>query len=235
MKALTKPIHGSFFTGMLFFFQWILVHIVVFTLWWIVRDDLWDAWHIVYGHPHWMMGRHWTFWLYDKLGDPWPMMVYLFASLATPAMFGIMLGKLQYFVLRQQGYRDDWWVLMTFIAPFVVGFAQSIVMALVNFATWLTLLIAAPVVLTWGITGEMITVAGGLGFGVTQWLLLRRRFRRAAWWMVATALGEALWGFRYPGLSGAMYGAIDGAIKGTLTGLTMMWLLRCFTKRVALA
>ena len=164
----------------------------------------------------------------------------MFVGTAELAMFGIVLGKLQYFLLRQQGYREKWWASMTLIAPFVAVIARLTTYALfASSERWLGLLINIPMSwrMPWDAIGEIITIAGGLGFGVTQWLVLRRRFHRAGWWMVATALGDVVFGFGNLGLSKAMYmyGVIEGAIKGVITGLTMIWLLRYSTRRVALA
>lgn len=223
----------SFSSIRLFFFLWVLVFTMVFALQWIIRDDFRVIEYILYDVPHFGgIGWHWTFWVYDELGDSWDKAAFLFVGMAKTATFGIILGKLQYFLLRQQGYRNKWWVPMTLIAPFVASIANLTTGTLIiAFVEWLERLIALPI--PWGGISKITTIAGSLGFGVTQWLLLRQRFRRATWWIVATALGEVLCGFEYPGLSTAMYGVLEGAIKGVITGLTMIWLLRRPAARVA--
>lgn len=200
-----------------------------------MRDDFRTMTFILHDVPHFGgIGRHWTYWVLDKLGDPWDKAAYLFVGMVKQAVFGTILGKLQYLLLRQQGYRDKWWVPMTLIAPFVAIIANLTAGTLsIPFVGWLAHLIAVP--MPWNVISEITAVASGLGFGVTQWILLRRRFHRAAWWMVATALGAVLCRFSYSDFSKVMYGVIEGTIKGAITGVAMIWLLWCSTRRSALA
>jgi hypothetical protein len=199
-----------------------------------MRDDFRTMTYILHEVPHFGgIGWHWTFWVCDKLGGPWDKAAYLFVGTVKRTMIYIILGKLQYLLLRQQGYRDKWWMLMTLIAPLVARIPDLIIFTLVMpFIGWLTLFIDIPISLD--VIREMTRIASGLGFGATQWLLLRRRFHRAAWWMVATALGAVLCRFRYSDFSKVMYGVIEGAIKGAITGVAMIWLLWRSTERVAL-
>jgi len=73
----------------------------------------------------------------------------------------------------------------------------------------------------------------GASIGALQWVVLRRRLSRAAWWVVATTLGMGL-GFALvrvvtPTVSevlggGPVYGLVNGGLVGTLVG-TLQWLV----------
>jgi len=79
----------------------------------------------------------------------------------------------------------------------------------------------------------------GTVFGFAQWFVLRKQFKRAAVWLLATAVAvsagmmvapgviRALRLFAEPGIvSGAGIAAVFGTILGIITGLPLIWLLR---------
>lgn len=91
---------------------------------------------------------------------------------------GLLIGVVQYGLLRRYLPRMGWWVLAT-IGGWLLG----------------VLLIALPGLLNW--TGESFNldlafILMGLSIGVGQWLLLKGHLPRAAWWIVANVVGWGL-------------------------------------------
>lgn len=106
-----------------------------------------------------------------------------------------------------------WWVLVT-----VAGWFLGI------------LLIALPGWLGWTATPlnnlDLILLVMGLAIGITQWLLLRRRFAQAGWWIPANALGWGLLGLITPGNSLDQYGLfILGFLPACATAAMLAFLM----------
>ena len=136
---------------------------------------------------------------------------------------GIVVGGLQWLVLRQQIVRAGWWIVGSTIGGLVCG-------------AWGPLLI--------------VVVVSGLVAGVLQWLVLRRQLARAGWWIVASTVGWALGrgllvlvgvvvAFIVAGAlyeteavmigvvtAGAVGGTVGGVVEGAITGGVLVWLLR---------
>jgi len=95
-------------------------------------------------------------------------------------MLGLIIGVLQYLLLRRYLPRMVWWIPATVLGwalPFLLGLA---------FVGWLPALAIDPV---WsGVLGFALI---GASIGVCQWLVLRRRIHRATLWVLASILG---WG-----------------------------------------
>jgi hypothetical protein len=115
------------------------------------------------------------------------------AMYALVPSISILMGVLQYVLLRQYLPRMGWWVLVT-VAGWFLG----------------VLLIALPGWLGWMDAPlnnlDLIFLMMGLAIGITQWLLLRRRLPLAGWWIAASALGWGLLGLITPGNSLDQYG-----------------------------
>ncbi len=94
-----------------------------------------------------------------------------------PAL-GLLIGLLQYMLLRRYLPRIGWWVAAT-----VLGW--SLPFAVLSLA--FTLLIVDS---GWYTALAIVLIGGSVTF--PQWLVLRRRVRRAALWVVAGVLGWGL-------------------------------------------
>ena len=75
----------------------------------------------------------------------------------------------------------------------------------------------------------------GFVVGVAQWFVLKQKFDRAGWWILASTMGWAVGGAVYWAVDkaavsravvGAVVGAVSGAVGGTITGIVLIWLLR---------
>lgn len=96
-------------------------------------------------------------------------------------VFGVVSGFPQYLLLRRYLPRMRWWIAATvlgWLLPFAVLrlFSATLSPALDVDSMWFVVL--------------AIALIGG-SIGLTQWLVLRQRVRRAAWWILASVLG---WG-----------------------------------------
>jgi hypothetical protein len=118
---------------------------------------------------------------------------------------GTTIGLMQWLVLRRQVPRAGWWVLAS-----ALGFLASIVV----FEA-----LHVP------LSDVVLTILGGVAIGLVQWLVLRRQFSGAIWWVPATTLG-----FTIAQLSNALpylVGTLAWAgVLGAITGGVLIWLLR---------
>jgi len=113
---------------------------------------------------------------------------------------GLVIGVLQWVVLRQYLRQGGWWILAS-----GVGWAGG----------WGIVMAAAP--LNIGIVAEALL---GAAMGTLQWLVLRRQLRQAGWWIVVSSLG---WTVALTGLTGEL---LVGAVVGAVTGIALELLLR---------
>ena len=131
-------------------------------------------------------------------------------------VFGIVVGVLQWLVLRRRVSGAGWWVLASAAAGY--GIIQSGVLG-------------PPASLSFG--ALLFMTGGGAVTGTLQWLVLRGQVSRAGWWVLASTVG---WG-----LVGAVLGAfpwgvgdtdahvalvVTAAVLGAVTGGALVWLLR---------
>ena len=143
---------------------------------------------------------------------------------------GLVLGVLQWLVLRRQVARAGWWVLASTVGGVLgVGF---------GFGLGFVLMLGVGV-------GIVVVLGGVLGLvlGVLQWLVLRRQVARAGWWVLASTVGgvglvgRLVGGFVasavgvFEGVFGVgivvvLGGIVGGAVYGAITGLALVWLLR---------
>jgi uncharacterized membrane protein YhaH (DUF805 family) len=122
---------------------------------------------------------------------------------------GAILGICQALILRPFLRSSGWWALAT-IFGWMLGFYLG-----AEFAGYLGLTELAFGVVTGG--------GIGLVLGLAQWLVLRKRFRGAGWWVLANML--AWMGGMMPYLPGAnAMGLVFGASTGILTGWVLMGL-----------
>jgi len=113
---------------------------------------------------------------------------------------GLVIGLLQWVVLRQYLRQAGWWILAS-----AVGWAGG----------WWIVSSVAPLEI--GILTEPLL---GAAMGTLQWLVLRRQLRQSGWWIVVSALG---WTVALTGLTGQL---LVGVVVGAVTGITLELLLR---------
>lgn len=115
------------------------------------------------------------------------------AMYALVPSISILTGVLQYALLRRYLPRMGWWVLVT-VAGWFLG----------------VLLIALPSWIGWADAPinnlDLIFLIMGLAIGVSQWLFLRHRLVRAAWWIAANLVGWGLLGLITPNNSVDQFG-----------------------------
>jgi serine/threonine-protein kinase len=169
--------------------------------------------------------RFWLFWALAFLGFPiggfianlivGPVATALRAGIAG-AIVGVVLGLIQWFVLRAQIPMPFWWIIAT-SAGMALGLAISV--ALLGSEVSGNSLLGRAV-----ITGVIV--------GAAQWLVLRQILPQSWIWIVVVALG---WGigwfitrsagidldFKWP-----VFGASGALVFQLLTGLALYFLLR---------
>jgi hypothetical protein len=103
---------------------------------------------------------------------------YLFIYVFVP-LVGLLIGTLQYGLLRRYLPRMGWWVAATILGMLlipVVGYTSTLLPGrLLNGNS------------NWSVFVMIALMAGLLSF--MQWLVLRRRVPRAIWWIPATIAG----------------------------------------------
>jgi hypothetical protein len=127
------------------------------------------------------------------------------ATWAIGILAGGFLGASQALVLRPLVGSSSLWILA-------------------NLFGWPTgFFLGAQLASIWGFTdfafGAVIGANVGLVLGLAQWLVLRAKLARTAWWMPVSVIAWTLSLAVYlPGLSamGFLYGAISGSITGLL-------------------
>lgn len=120
--------------------------------------------------------------------------------LALEILTGLVIGALQWIVLRPLIRQSGWWILSS-----ALGWAAGQGLALLFPPLEGKLLL-------------MTTIGAALGFG--QWLILRWQIYRAWWWIVLSTLGWAVGGTQILGES------MIGTIAGAATGIALEFLLR---------
>lgn len=174
--------------------QWILVN----TLCWAIAD-----------------------WTIDTLYDvAWNTISAVFQPIGRPAaialfgaMFGVIVGGAQEYVLRRQKARiAGWWVFTTALSCALI---------------W---------VIPWPGVSLIEKALSGLLVGIFQWRVLRRKYRESYWWIAASsiswALGEAVsrWVVQnyvpsvFSGYKMIMGMVIYGLVYGIISGLILLFL-----------
>jgi hypothetical protein len=143
----------------------------------------------------------WTLWI-EWVGATavgWLLGGFLLPQLALFSV-GVVMGILQWVVLRQYLRQAGWWILAS-----TVGWSVG----------WGTTIAVVPLEI--GILTEPLL---GAAVGMLQWLVLRRQLRQAGWWIVVSTLG---WTVALAGLTGQL---LVGAVVGAVTGIALELLLR---------
>lgn len=151
-------------------------------------------------------------------------------DLIFTALFGAVGGFMQWLVLRHRILGAGWWVLAS-----TLGFAIAPIAALAGVMALSQIMsldgnpLAAPI---------LLGVLSGVLSAIFPWLILRRQFAQAGWWIPAHLLGSLLGGaigivtFHGVNFIGfyqfdwAAAGAMFGAGLGAVTGITLVWFLR---------
>ena len=150
-----------------------------------------------------------------------------------------MVGLLQWLVLRRCAPRLKWW---SWVLATVLGqFAATLLVTLAVVGSLRSGVVEGIARHVEGRMLQLLTklVSGALLGGIkgfAQWLVLRRYFPAAAWWIGATILAESL----AAAMSLTVYGGatiagpvalataqmLAGLIMGSITGMTLVWLSR---------
>jgi hypothetical protein len=118
----------------------------------------------------------------------------------APFSVGLLIGVLQWVVLRRYLRQAGWWILAS-----ALGWA----------AGWGIVIAVAQLEI--GLLTEPLL---GAAMGMLQWLVLRRQLRQAGWWIVVSTLG---WTVALTGLADQL---LAGAVAGAVTGIALELLLR---------
>jgi hypothetical protein len=132
------------------------------------------------------------------------LMGYVFVPVA-----GLLMGALQYGLLRRYLPRMGWWVLVT-----TGGWLLGGLLALI------------PGWLNWTDAFFDLNMAIGLSIGVMQWLLLRRRLPGAGWWILANFAGWGLLGLTTENNTLGQFGLFGmGFLPACITTVTLALLM----------
>jgi hypothetical protein len=139
-----------------------------------------------------------------------PAVPYQFVLL--PALAGLVIGALQWAVLRHRLPLGPGWIGASVAAMGLpaVGILVPELMAFVAHVWFLTLLTPGAFAIL------------GAWMGIVQWLLLRRHVTAALLWVPTTALAWSAWHLRFSGVSSLTIGVLAGVV----TGIVMAVLLR---------
>ncbi len=129
----------------------------------------------------------------------------MWAGFLGVAVAGVLVGMLQWLVLRRHVARAGRWVLASLGAAAIVGVVMFGVGTVNADAAWL---------LGLGLFGPVV--------GVLHWLVLRRQVARAGWVVLASTVG---WIVGMPVGDAVAWFALGGAYA-IATGTTLVWLLR---------
>jgi hypothetical protein len=124
----------------------------------------------------------------------------LFFSGIPVIVSGVAISVLQGIVLYKQIYKSWRWALVS-ASGWIIGYIFHLFLTSSN-----TGILAGPVI-------------GGV-VGIAQWLLLRKEFDWAGWWIIISILAWTTGLTTMPGLISS------GTLPGALTGLTLVILFR---------
>ncbi|MEW5956120.1 MAG: hypothetical protein AB1801_00225 [Chloroflexota bacterium] len=128
---------------------------------------------------------------------------------------GICIGGMQWLILRRYTTGTNIWVLATAaVWPFCYAFLGLAIRGAIKIGG---VSFTGPA--SWVVTFALI----GAALGGIQWLVLRRHFSQAGWWVLASAAGFAAFG---PLGDILLLIVLLGAIPGATTGAALVWLLR---------
>jgi hypothetical protein len=147
---------------------------------------------------------------------------YIYGSMIGGAIYGVLIGAMQWFVLHHYIHR----LLLSWMVLSILGWALGAGVLAYGAATFSNDLLAP------GVRGVVL----GAIVGALQWLVLRRYAYHAGWWVLMVGIGWGLSSLAYSLFEGILgstlanadppiLGGISGAVFGAITGLVMMWLL----------
>jgi hypothetical protein len=132
-------------------------------------------------------------------------------------VLGLVIGVLQYILLRLHLPRMGWWIVAT-ILGWLLGLIgsrllySSLYRPFDQSALWIEVLLTALI---------------GLSMGIAQWLVLRQRVPQAGWWIVANLIGWGVIGWGAATITTRMVIPAVSlvTVPGIITGVTLWWLL----------
>jgi hypothetical protein len=134
----------------------------------------------------------------------------IFSTIMLGAVTGLVIGSLQWLVLRAQFNRSALWILAT-SAGWAIGFSLGVFTAQsFELIDW-----------SFGLAAGIVT---GAVVGVSQWLYLSRRVPRALLWIPLSTFALAS-GFIYYRAEAVWIGLLFGALYGIVTGVGLVWFL----------
>jgi hypothetical protein len=134
----------------------------------------------------------------------------VFSTVMLGAAVGLILGALQWPVLRIQFQNSGLWILHT-AAGWGVGFALGVfIVQSFGLIDWLF--------------GLVLGVIVGAVVGISQWLFLARRTPKAGWWVPVSVFSLAS-GLVYYRAEAPWLGLLIGALYGIVTGVALVWML----------
>jgi hypothetical protein len=198
----------------------------LFLLWWVLASAVgWGLAMFLVVYPVRVMDRIWGF-LFGPL---------IFRTAVSEALlgilFGVVIGTLQWLVLRRHIPRASWWIAAT-VAGLGLGFAASLVFSVAPDSLFVRF-----GGLHWNVLQDVANfLVAALILGLSQRLVLRQHFRRTWWWLLPSALASLsvffIWG-EVPSrpsfleaLGAATLGAGWGLVAGILTGITLLFISR---------
>jgi hypothetical protein len=138
---------------------------------------------------------------------------YLFGYTFIP-WYGLVIGVLQYLLLRQRLAKMGWWILTT-----TLGWSLLWLGIALRYRPLGDIEIPA--------SAAYFLIAGiGVGalIGVTQWLMMRRRVSHALWWIPINGLGFGLASVILADISSLLEAMVAFIIPYLCTGI-LLWLL----------
>lgn len=129
----------------------------------------------------------WAFWVLWVLTFVGGLIVVWILGGNAPAIYGLIVGMLQWFLLRKQ--LSLWWVVVTSIG-FPIGFGIGLFFGI--FTAFFERTDTGFAIAT--LMQLMGGVLGGTVLAISQWIVLRQRIAQANWWILAVFVGW-LWGF----------------------------------------
>ena len=139
----------------------------------------------------------------------------------APILIGVPLGLAQWLVLRRLIPLSPLWVL-----AFPVGWVLSMLVPVaIPASLWQIVDSESAITLT------ILYIVMGAVIGLPQWLMLRRRLTKAAWWILGSSVGMGL-GFALVLVTGFINRSefwsytVVVLVYGIATGAILLWLLR---------
>jgi hypothetical protein len=139
---------------------------------------------------------------------------FLLPYIFWPAL-GLVTGFLQYLLLRRYLQRMYGWIVAT-------AFGWSLAL-IADRLFYNTLYATLDVDLIW-LNALAIVLAGG-ATGLTQWLVLRRRVRHAAWWILASAISWGIVGLVTAGTLSSLPDLLAFTLVPNIATSIVLWLL----------